>query len=340
MSVRKLNQWRALFRVAFLLCFFPCLSFGLSEPERAAFIKTIHIHIDQGITHLFPGGHQLLESHNDFLGESSNGKRKQVVRDAYGREHALFIKIFFEKTPLIDRRRTVEVTKALAAVWGYPKVLWHDPHYRIMITEFVEGTHPDDSYFKDPEKLRSFVKKLKESHALLSTLPFHFPKDSLYPRSKKRLQELLKVAPDLKERLGKAEKFLKDWKPSFTHIIHGDIQASNILLGQEVHLIDWSEVSRGNIFEDLGSLAEHMHFTLEQEQVMLVTYFGKASAEDLKKLEQQRLLTRLHFGCYYLRQGFKKLALQKVKRKPGTCGLYLEPEIQQGMEMLKPFFVQ
>jgi thiamine kinase-like enzyme len=324
-------------RAVVLLCFLPYLSFALSGPERATFIKTIQRDIDQGIASLFPEGYECLESKKDFLGASSHGKRKQIIRDIHGHKHVFFIKIFFEKTPFVERRRIVETTKALAAVWGYPTILWHDPLYHIMMTEFVEGSHPDEHYFKDPETLKSFIVKLKQSHILLATLPLHFPKDSLYVRSKKRLQELLKVAPELKERLGKAEKFLKDWKPSFTRVIHGDIHASNILLGKEVCLIDWSEVSLGDIFEDFGSLAEHMHFTPEQEHQMLFAYFGKVSPKDLKKLEQHRLLTRIHFGCYYLRQGFKELAHQKAKRAPGTCGLYLEPQIQQGMELLKPF---
>ncbi len=337
MSVLKLSRWRAPFKLVFvLILLLPCWSYPVPRTLRPGFINAVRTHIIQGTEHLFPG-HQSLEGHSNFLGESSHGKRKQRILDVKGQEHSLFIKIFYEKTPIAERRRTIETTKALGAVWGYPKLFWHDPRYQVMITEFLEGHHPDQDYFKNPETLKVFMEKLKASHALLPTLPLHFDNKSLRYRSLRRLRELLKVAPDMKERLVKAEKFLDSLKPSFTHVVHGDIQASNIIVGGSVALIDWSEVSHGDVFEDLGSLAEQMDFTAEQEHQMVEAYFGAVTPENLAKLEKYRLLNRLHFGCYLVRQGFKKLERQKARRPKGAYGLYLEPQIQKGMALLKPF---
>ena len=340
MSVRKSNRWRVLFN--FLCGAIFTLSLCLWSPsfatfERLKFISGVRKEIHEGLTHLFKDGYETLQIYTDFVGESLHGKRKQLIQDAQGVKHTLFIKIFYEKTPLADRKRLVEITSAMTGIWNHPHIFWHDPHYTLMITEFLEGKHPDQDYFKDPEALKTFVEKLKESHTLLLTLPIDIPRDSLCVRAQKRLQELLKVAPELQDRLIKAEGFLNNWTPSFDAVVHGDIQSSNIVLAKGIHLIDWSEVSYGDIFEDLGSLAEQMHFAGDQEVQMLKVYFGRVVPEDLEKLKKHRLLTRLHFGCYFLREGFKKLKAKKAKLHPGQCGLALEPQIQQGMALLKPF---
>lgn len=339
MSALKLSRWPVPFKFLWAFIFLAPFAHGkiLSPSERAGFIQEVRAEIDRGFSKLFPYGFETIDKQTGFSGYSSDGKRKQTIKDHLGGEHAFFVRIFEERRTLEERKLVVETTKAMGALWGYPKRFWHDEQYRVFLTEFLRTSHVRAEYFKDDGHLKHFVSRLKKSHQLLRVSSLPFPKKSLHARTKEQMEWLLKVAPEMKVRLKKGEQLLEEVEPSYDFVVHGDLQASNILVGEDVHLIDWSMVSFGDAFEDLGSLAEQLQFTSDQEERVLQAYFGCVRGEDLEKLRQYRLVNRLHFGCFFLRRGLKQMKWEKEALPEGKLGLAQNAYVQEGMGLLAPF---
>lgn len=346
LSVQRVKKGRGHFRPFQALGYVGVFVWGLlgvsgegsaktSKTSEKAFIKKIHAHIEEGLHALFPQGHETLAIKGDLKGFSPDGKRKQVIKDAEGKQHHLFIKIFYEHATPAHRKRVVEVTRRLAEVWGYPLILWHDPQYHVMITEFLEHPHVKPQDFQQEGFLEAFVHRLKASHALLKTME-SLEKDPLVERTKRRFKELMAVEPLLEGRLQKAKDFLEKFESSTQDAVHGDIQKANILKHEHPLLIDWSDVRWGDVFEDLGSLAEEMEFNPAQEEKLLKQYFGTVSKEILEKLHNYRTLHRLHFGLYFTREGFKELKLKREKAQ-GKAFAYHPSSLQKGIKLLREF---
>ena len=322
---------------ACILLILPCRAQCLSGEKRQAFVSTIRATIRQGISDLFPKGYKTLSIDANFAGRSHDGKRKQVIKDSKGKTHTLFVRIFYEGMSEAKRKRVIAVTKSMGDLWGGPDVLWYHPDNRVMITSFVETQMPVQAYFKKPENLRAFVQRLKKSHEQLKGSGLSFTNVSLHVRAKRRLRELCDVMPELKERLSKAQKFLDNFKESENDIVHGDMQASNIIIDDKPHLLDWTEASRGDVFEDLGGLSVHLKFTPAQKSQLLEDYFGSVCSKDLEKLARYGDLNRVHAGCFALREGWKQLKKAKAKLPPGKYGLAQNLLIREGMTLLAGF---
>ncbi len=330
LSVQKLKKFLVLFNLL------GNLAFATVAFDKDLFIKTVRSSIDQGIQTLLPGGYETLEINTNLEGFSSHGKRVQVVRGKDGRIHRFFIKIFHENTCLDDRKAAIAAIQKVSALWGYPKVFWHDQDYRLFITEFLEAPHATPKDFRNSAFLKEFIKNLKASHEQLFDLKISA--STFLDRTKKRLQELIQVSPELDLQLKKAKEFLETFPTESNAIVHGDIQANNILKANDHGiLIDWTSQHWGDVFDDLGALAEQLNFNKHQEKELLITYFGTASKKHFEKLHAHRQLNRLHFGLYFLREGLKKVKAQKAKLKPGMCGLSTHPFVQKGRKMLEGF---
>lgn len=328
LSVQKLRKFLVLCNLWGTLAF-------SSAFDKDLFIKSIHHSIEKGMQDLLPEGYEVLEINPTLEGLSLHGKRVQVVRAKDGTIHRFFIKIFYEHTDLEERKATIAAIQKVSLIWGYPKVFWHDPDYFLFMTEFLDKPHATPKDFKNPAFLKQFVINLKASHEALlsikiSSVPF-------VERTKSRLKELLQVSPDLEPQLKKAREFLETFSTDCHATIHGDIQENNILKADQGVLIDWGSLHQGDIFDDLGALAEQLNFNKHQETALLIAYFGKVSKKHFAKLHAHRRLNRLHFGLYFLREGLKKVKAQKAKLKPGMCGLSTHPFIEKGRKMLKGF---
>ena len=322
MNAQRLKKWRVRFsflpRVLLLFGVLSCSleAEGLSGKERKDFVSYARQSVRQGLSHLFPKGYKTVSTDANFAGRSHDGKRKQVIRDASGQLHTVFVRIFYEGMTLEKRQRVVAVTRAMGTLWGEPQLLWHDPDHRVMITRFIEPKMSVQDYFQNPENLKAFVRRLKESHKALRDLKITFPPDSLLVRAKRRLTELLELVPSLEPRLSKAESFLKDFEVSHAAVVHGDVQADNIIIGVAPYLVDWTEMSTGDVFEDLGGLSAHVGFTPEQDRQLLEAYFDDTCNRDLEKLARYATLNRLNRGCFLLREGWKQLQKTKANLPP------------------------
>jgi thiamine kinase-like enzyme len=329
LNVRKLKKFLVLFNL------WGIASFAGASLDKALFIKNVRTSIEAGLQALLQDGYETLDINTNLDGLSLHGKRVQTVRDKDGKVHRFFIKIFYEKVPLDERKAVIESIRKVAEFWGYPKILWHDPVYALFITEFLDVPHVTSDDFKNQDFLKEFTYNLKESHQILAKIAV--PDDTFLDRTKNRLQELIRVSPDLEPKLQSVWAFLDAFHSKRDTVIHGDIQASNILKQEQAILIDWASLHRGDVFDDLGALAEQLEFDETQERQLLKAYFGSVSKGSLSKLRRHRTLNRLHFGLYFLREGLKKIKAQKDRLKPGQCGLSTHPFIERGRKMLKGF---
>ena len=331
----KLRRWRGHFSL--LLCLWSASLWAGSEADDR-FSAQIDAALTQGLDALFPDGYETLSYTSIDRGESFDHKEKLLLKDEDDKERTLFLKTFDPDTPLGERQRVMAATKCVATLWQHPQFLWGDGEGTLMMQEYVEGGPATIEHFQNKKNLQAFIQKLKKSHEMLSKSDIAFEKESLVVRTQKRLQELLEIEPSLRKRLEAAVAYAESFPPVCTHVVHGDVQGGNILVNdQGTFLIDWSEVSYGDPLEDLGSLAEQLAFTEDQERQALEAYFGKATDHTLKQLKRYRLLNRLHFGCYFLREGIKEEHRRKDERPKGLLGLAFNPKIDKGMRLLRVF---
>ena len=275
--------------------------------------------LEKGLKSLFPQGYEITHLDDRIPGCSPHKKFKITLRDSKGREHHLFSKSLVGTSA--DVSRVIKTTKLMGDLWVAPRVLWSSPQG--FIQPFVGwGT---------PFHLTWFIRQLRKSHETLMRSGIQYGKDTLLHRTWRRFEELFHEDPSLKKRLEGALEFLRGVPVEHTHVVHGDLNASNLLGGLP---IDWSETCLSTPFEDLGTLAESLSLSRDQENTLLQAYFGTVSPADQEALHQYRMLYRLHLGAYLMRRGLEESRLRKNALKKGRYGMPQNEKIKKALMLL------
>lgn len=218
------------------------------------------------------------------------------------------LRVLNQKRSLEKRRLICEATKLIGEQKLGPMVIWYDPSYHFLVTEFIEGNPLTSHDLQDPKIFRQFVFLIKKSHAILDRLSSSIEPYSLKDRVLQRLKEVESfifdpiLSKDLRSFL-EAEFSIKKY-----HFSHGDVKGSNILKTKtNLFLIDWGEIGISSIYDDLGSLSFHFQLSEDQERDLLILYFGAYPQESaFRALLFHRWLAERHDFLFKLRKKSQK----------------------------------
>jgi hypothetical protein len=83
-------------------------------------------------------------------------------------------------------------------------------------------------------------------------------------------------------------------------LIHNDLVATNILVGESTAIIDWEYCGLGDPYSDLGDFAAKCGLGVDEENLLLGAYLGRHDDEVLAWLRVYRYLNMLREGCWGL----------------------------------------
>jgi thiamine kinase-like enzyme len=86
--------------------------------------------------------------------------------------------------------------------------------------------------------------------------------------------------------------------------IHADLLNDNLIDdGKVIRILDWEYSGMGDIFFDLGNLADHHNFNDADEQRLLKEYFGEVTARDAARLKLMRIMSEFREAMWGVVQG-------------------------------------
>lgn len=243
--------------------------------------------------------------------QALNGESVDLVFHVYlsgGQDY--FVRFFRRKSAPLNRLK-IKVTQVMSKIWGGPEFIASAKDNKSFVTKFIVGRHLALKDFKNnPRLLIEFIDKLRHSHAYLKK---HIDKGDVpdYPMAK-RTQNRLKEIKDRGvllpaiEQVEKILNFIQDLdQQQNKQVVHNDMRPENILLDAtgNTYLIDWAELTHGNIYDDLGAFAEFFKLNTPLEKKVLKRYFNKVpSSDNLALLRIHRWINGLHRAAFKFRK--------------------------------------
>jgi|GEM_PF-3957034 len=243
--------------------------------------------------------------------------------------HTYFVRFLNRKGKTLNSQK-IEITKAMADIWQGPTLVINAKDDRSFITDFIQGRHLSFDDLKNITLFKDFVNKLRQSHEYLKTLDQKaFPSYCMGARALRRLKEIKGrsiILPNI-DKVDKILQALKCDEQKERQVVHNDIRPENIILDSKgvPHLIDWAEVTLGNIFDDLGAFAEFFDLPPLMEKALIKQYFNEgASSANLALLKIHRWSNGLHRAAFKFRKSLDALG----EGKPTSWKLALNSDDQ------------
>ncbi len=188
-----------------------------------------------------------------FLFHDDNKEKKYILR------------INSNKSNLfnINRKHEALILKSVGKVGIAPKIIFSDPNYNFLITEFLEG-----SFFSKDKVTKNDLDLMYQLINKYQKINIDLPKFNYFDHIKKYekvILDRLKITISLRKRLDNFYPLLEDfqnqdWSPV---LCHHDLSTSNIIRTSEgIKIIDWEFAGNGfaNFDYHLVGLSESNKF--------------------------------------------------------------------------------
>jgi thiamine kinase-like enzyme len=166
-----------------------------------------------------------------------------------------------------------------------PEVIYTEPG--IMVSRYIGGTTLTAEDVRDPARLTRIVPLLKRVHRdmphhlrgpLLAFWVFHVIRDYAHTLAERKSRH----APRLPELVDIAESLELEVGPVDFVFGHNDLLPSNFIDdGRRIWMIDWDYAGWNSPLFDLANLASNAQLPAEQEERLLVAYFGRTPDQRL-----------------------------------------------------------
>jgi len=311
------------YRLIIFIFLFPCLGWGNSFPTSKIQPSTLQC-FHNSLNTLHPDI-QVIKA------DPLNGESVDLVFHVYlsnGSDY--FIRFFQRKGNQLNRLK-IKVTQDMSKIWQGPQFITSAKDGKSFVTEFIDGKHLGlEDFKKNPRILMEFVDKMRQSHEYLkeSVAIENVPNYSMSKRSERRLDEIKDLDITLPH-IEKVKKILQyvemHTAQEYKQPVHNDVRPENIILDAfgNTYLIDWAEVTQGNVYDDLGAFAEFFRLNIFLEKKVLKRYFNKTpSSDSLALLETHRWVNGLHRAAFKFRKNLNSMK----KTAPKTWGHVLNTD--------------
>lgn len=199
-------------------------------------------------------------------------------------KNLFFIRVFPNDQNNETREHEILCNQIVANSRLAPKIIHADQ--TILITEFIEGAHPNFKDYQNPQFLKKLVRKIKQLHSIKT--------DKLQPSIKpyQKIQPLFKFNKKIHQWQLEADQLSNK-----TYFIHGDLNPMNILNFQ---FVDWREAGVGSPFCDLSEIA--VFLKPERHSELLSYYFDKPSKTEKTLMNLHWKLRLALFAAWGLEQ--------------------------------------
>ncbi|RDY27837.1 aminoglycoside phosphotransferase [Romboutsia weinsteinii] len=167
-----------------------------------------------------------------------------------------------------------------------------------LITEFIEGKSIEVEEMHNTELIKKVTSTLLKIHSLKGIKRVCSPFD-LIRRYLKGAQDLSVIIPDnlhkhLKHMEGIEIQRSQD-KENINKYCHNDYHTGyNMILNDEkLTVIDWELSGIGDVYFDLATISSDNRFSIEEDKVLLISYFGVFDNEKLTTLNDMKFVCML-----------------------------------------------
>lgn len=168
----------------------------------------------------------------------------------------------------------------------------------VLITEFIEGKSIETEKMHNPDLIKKVTETLLKIHSLKGierkSSPFDLIRGYL-----NGAQDLKVVVPDRLykhlERMEKIELQRSKDKENINKYCHNDYHTPyNMILNEEkLTIIDWELSGIGDVFFDLATISSDNRFSIEEDKILLESYFGVFDKEQLNTLNDMKFICML-----------------------------------------------
>ncbi|WP_444957990.1 phosphotransferase [Microbulbifer sp. ZKSA002] len=191
----------------------------------------------------------------------------------------------------LDRATEQQALQAATYSDSCAPLVYGDPHYRYLVTRYIEGTPWDKNVAHSLEKLADLLRRIHGSPAIdaqlnigekISSYRQFIDKRASYFHLLDTLQEKLPQLIDAAYRMG--DEFC---------LCHNDLTVGNLIWApsNKLYAIDWEYASMGDKFYDLAVLVEEHNLNQREQNSLLECYLNRTvSPEDNQRLGLWQLI--------------------------------------------------
>jgi thiamine kinase-like enzyme len=209
----------------------------------------------------------------------------------------------------IDRHAEAEVLRLAERAGLGPEVVGHIlPEGHLLTRKIAAVPFCDEpEKYREPDVLRRIARSVHAIHALPridhSFDPFARIRAS-FARADERPIPLPAGSGRILRRLDEIETARGPLEPPYIALCHNDLFAGNVLASDPIRFVDWEFAGMGDIFFDLATLVvatdESAPLPEEHRRTILAEYFGAATPEHGRRLDDMVFVVRLHVVAWGL----------------------------------------
>lgn len=197
----------------------------------------------------------------------------------------------------IDRRNEYECSLLASKIGIAPEPTAFLEPEGYILARFISGKDITAEEIGTEENIKRVLESMKAYHALAyfpgSFSPFRVAEKYAKTASSFKVKLPEKIDWYL-ERSSEIEKAVYGREPLQLRPCHNDLLNGNFIDdGMRIRILDWEYAGMGDIFFDLGNFAVQHEFSVEQDDILLYTYFGNPTDSQRAHLKLMKIMSDL-----------------------------------------------
>jgi thiamine kinase-like enzyme len=191
----------------------------------------------------------------------------------------------------IDREVEHQASLRAAEVGLGPQVAGYFETEGWLVTRFIEGRPIPHEEMRGPETIRRVAAALRKFHEA-APIAGRFDAHAVVEEYRREAQEhgvVIPAAYNAAHEMSERIRSLRGRQPLAP--CHNDLLNANFLDDGEIRIVDWEYAGMGDRFFDLANLSVNHDFGPAEDEVLLATYFGEATAARLADVAMMKFMS-------------------------------------------------
>ncbi|MFN8388016.1 MAG: choline/ethanolamine kinase family protein [Anaerolineales bacterium] len=197
----------------------------------------------------------------------------------------------------IDRAVEYECSRLASQIGVAPDPVAFLAPEGFILARFISGKGMSADEIGTEENIKRVLESMKAYHALQKFPGFFSPfrVAEEYRKTAESFNVQLPAKMDwYLEKSNEIEKAMYSRQPLTLRPCHNDLLNGNFIDdGTRIRILDWEYAGMGDIFFDLGNFAVQHEFTVEQDAILLKTYFGNPTDSQYAHLKLMKIMSDL-----------------------------------------------
>ena len=191
----------------------------------------------------------------------------------------------------IDRQVEYEANRRAAEVGVGPEVAGFIKDEGWLVTRFIDGRPIPLDEFRRPETIRRVVDALRRFHDS-PPIPGRFDAHAVVEEYRREAEvHGVDIPEEYAGAHAMSERIRRLRGPQPTVPCHNDLLNANFLDDGEIKIVDWEYAGMGDRFFDLANLSVNQEFGMAEDEILLTSYFGEATAASMASLGMMKFMS-------------------------------------------------